>query len=103
MRSNIYWIETPGRLRLAIMARPRAGDWLAEEIAGWKAEGIDLVVSLLEGNEVSELELKDEQPLCAASGIEFINFPIADRGVPNPDKARRSFKRFRNASNTAKP
>jgi hypothetical protein len=33
---------------LAIMARPRAGDWLDGEIAGWRAQGIGVIVSLLE-------------------------------------------------------
>jgi protein-tyrosine phosphatase len=70
----------PGRL--AIMARPRADDWLELDIAGWKASGVNLVVSLLEREEVSELGLQRESELCRASGIEFISFPIPDRGVP---------------------
>jgi protein-tyrosine phosphatase len=70
----------PGRL--AIMARPRADDWLELDITGWKASGVDLVVSLLEQEEVSELGLQRESELCRASGIEFISFPIPDRGVP---------------------
>jgi protein-tyrosine phosphatase len=86
MRSEIYWIDTSDSARLAIMARPRAGDWLEDEIAGWKADGVDVVVSLLEDGEISELGLESEQSLCAASGIEFISFPIADRSVPSADK-----------------
>jgi protein-tyrosine phosphatase len=64
------------------MPRPRAGDWLPDEIAGWKAEGIDAVVSLLEQHEVAELELQQEPMLCETAGIEFVSFPIPDRGVP---------------------
>jgi len=64
------------------MPRPRAGDWLLDEIAGWKAEGIGAVVSLLERHEVDELELRQEPTLCKAAGIEFVSFPIPDRGVP---------------------
>lgn len=82
MLSNIYWIEHPGDFRLAIMARPRAGDWLQDEIAGWKRQGIELVLSLLERSEVDELELACEADLCRASGIAFWSFPIVDRGVP---------------------
>ncbi|KRQ92759.1 hypothetical protein CQ12_26635 [Bradyrhizobium jicamae] len=75
----------PGRL--AIMARPRVDDWLEVDITGWKASGVDLVVSLLEQEEVSELGLQRESELCRASGIEFISFPIPDRGVPDAQKA----------------
>jgi hypothetical protein len=34
--------------RLTMVPRPRAGDWLGDEIAPWRAEGIDLMLSLLE-------------------------------------------------------
>ena len=64
------------------MARPRAGDWLSEEIARWKNAGIDVVVSLLETQEVTELGLQREAEFCRSGGIEFISFPIPDRGVP---------------------
>jgi protein-tyrosine phosphatase len=80
--SRLHWIETPATGRLAIMARPRAGDWLNDEIAGWKASGLDMVVSLLEQEEVAELGLQLEAELCRAAGIEFVAFPIPDRGVP---------------------
>lgn len=93
MRPSVYWIDMHSSRgvppaggkragRLAIMARPRAGDWLEDEVTGWKAEGIDTVVSLLERDEVEELGLSLEATLCAQQGMEFISFPIADRGVP---------------------
>jgi protein-tyrosine phosphatase len=68
--------------RIAISARPRADDWLETEIGEWKASGLDMVVSLLERDEVSELGLQREAELCRTSGIEFLSFPIPDRGVP---------------------
>lgn len=64
------------------MARPRAGDWLETEIEEWKTSGIDLVVSLLERDEVSELGLQCEAELSRSRGIEFVSFPIPDRGLP---------------------
>jgi protein-tyrosine phosphatase len=64
------------------MARPRAGEWLQSEIDAWKHLGIDVVVSLLEQEEISELALQDEAALCRAHGIDFISCPIPDRGVP---------------------
>jgi protein-tyrosine phosphatase len=69
------------------MARPRAEDWLEIEIAEWKNAGIDVVVSLLEHEEVSELGLQREPELCRSHGIDFVSFPIPDRGVPEPDNA----------------
>jgi protein-tyrosine phosphatase len=64
------------------MPRPRAGDWLEDEIAGWRRAGIDIVVSLLEHTEVAELDLLHEPALCRAAEIEFRSFPIRDRHVP---------------------
>ena len=78
--TRLHWIEMPGRL--AIMARPRADDWLEVDITEWKTSGVDMVVSLLERDEVSELGLQREAELCRSSGIEFLSFPIPDRGVP---------------------
>lgn len=82
MHSTLYWIDAPGPLRLAIMARPRAGDWLEDEIAHWRDSGVGVVVSLLERDEVEDLELQREAMLCPQSGIEFRSFPIPDRGLP---------------------
>jgi protein-tyrosine phosphatase len=82
MRSSVYWLSLETGWRLAIMARPRAGDWLADEVAGWKATAVDVVVSLLEPDEVHELGLRDVPKLCREAAIEHISLPIADRGVP---------------------
>jgi protein-tyrosine phosphatase len=83
MRDNLYWIEKPLGGGLAIAARPRAGDWLADEIAAWRRGGVDTVVSLLEAQEIAEIGLAAEPALCRAAGADFLSFPIADRGVPN--------------------
>ena len=64
------------------MPRPRAGDWLLDEITGWKAGGIDVVVSLLERHEIEELELHPVPAACRDAEIDFVSFPIPDRGVP---------------------
>jgi protein-tyrosine phosphatase len=67
---------------LAIMPRPRAGDWLHDEAASWRRQGLDIVVSLLEDGEILELGLSQEAECCAAAGIRFVRFPVPDRGVP---------------------
>jgi protein-tyrosine phosphatase len=80
--SRLHWIEISAAGRLAIMARPRAEDWLEAELEGWKTNGIDVVIILLDQQEVCDLGLQREADLCRANGIEFVSFPIADRGVP---------------------
>jgi protein-tyrosine phosphatase len=80
--SRLHWIDLRAAGRIAIMARPRAGDWLESEIDAWKDLGIDAIVSLLEQEEISELALQHEAALCQAWGLGFISCPIPDRGVP---------------------
>lgn len=82
MKPDIYWLKEIEPFRLAIMPRPRSEEWLADEIAGYSADGISVLVSLLEPQEVVELGLDDEAQLCQEHGIEFISYPIADRHVP---------------------
>lgn len=82
MRTELYWIEGPWLGRLAIMPRPRGGDWLEEEILSWQRLGIDAIVSALTREENAELELVQEKEQCEKAGIEFLAFPIADRAVP---------------------
>jgi len=82
MSAEIYWVREIEPLRLGIMARPRAGDWLPDEVAGWVAAGVAVVVSLLQENEVAELGLSHEPGLCRDAGIRFLSHAIPDRGVP---------------------
>ena len=82
MTPEIYWVKRVEPVRLALMARPRSGDWLPDEISGWRRANVGTVVSLLEPHEVRELALSEEAALCEASGIEFLSFPIQDRGTP---------------------
>ena len=79
---SIYWIKDVQPLRLAIMPRPKGGEWLQNEIAAWQTASLDCVVSLLEPHETRELDLKQESTLCAKAYIKFFSFPIVDRGTP---------------------
>ena len=63
-------------------ARPRGGDWLEDEADGWRRAGLDVVVSLLENEEASQLQLVHERDAAESKGIHFISFPIPDRGLP---------------------
>jgi protein-tyrosine phosphatase len=82
MRAEIYWINRESPAKLAILLRPRGGDWLADEVRDWLGAGLDVVVSLLSEEEVAELDLAREAELCRSGGLEFISFPIIDRSVP---------------------
>jgi protein-tyrosine phosphatase len=82
MRAEVYWIEGPWPGRLAIVPRPRGGGWLEDEIQAWRQVGIQTIVSALTSEESQELDLVREAALCEANGIQFISFPIMDRGVP---------------------
>lgn len=83
LQPDVYWISEPKNVRLALMPRPRSGEWLADEIAGWSRLGVQTVVSLLERHEVSELNLAAEESLCRAANLQFVSHPIPDRGVPS--------------------
>ena len=87
MRSNIYWIPGSWAGRLAILARPRGNDWLADEIRAWREAGVQVVVSLLGPEEELELGLSEEARLVPAGDLRFINFPIEDYGVPASETA----------------
>ncbi len=39
----MFWIDAPGAGRLAIAARPRSGDWLEDEIEGWRSASVDVL------------------------------------------------------------
>lgn len=77
---RVYWIKAPSVApgRLAVMPRP-----LPHQFDELKRQGIDVVVSMMEQGEAAELGLGDEAGLCAAAGIEFLNLPIIDHGIPS--------------------
>ena len=85
MGTELYWVDGPWPGRLALAARPRGGDWLEDEIAGWRRAGVDAVLSLLTPEEEGDLDLKTESRDATAHGMEFISFPIPDRDVPNSE------------------
>ncbi len=97
MPQNIYWISAAQPYRLAIVARPRGHDWLADEIEGLAREGIDILVSMLTPEEATELGLMEEERLCVERGIKFLNFPIPDRSVPNGNEIRVMLNELANA------
>ena len=82
MSTELFWINKFHDGNLAIMAAPRPTDNLEDTILGWRSEGIDVVVSLLEPSEAPGL-FEAEGQLCQEFGIEFLSFPIRDKTVPS--------------------
>ncbi len=67
-------------------ARPRGGEWVADEMEAWRTEGVDTVLSLLEADEEQELFLNAEADEARAHGMTFRSFPIPDREVPSSSR-----------------
>lgn len=82
MTTELFWIPGPWKGQLAIVPRPRGGDWIDDEINAWKRAGINVAVSLLEPVEADQLGLPDERAAVESRGLRFISFPIPDRGIP---------------------
>jgi len=89
MKPDLFWIPGPWSGRLALVMRPRGGDWLEDELSGWRNAGVDTLVSLLDDAETAEFGLQREGEFAEAAGIGFISFPICDRSVPDSAAAAR--------------
>ena len=83
MWTPVHWIHDIPQGRLGIMPRPRGGDWLEVEASHLQRERVNILVSLLTAAEAAQLELQDEPAACAILQIEFVAFPIEDRGLPD--------------------
>ncbi|MEL7296320.1 MAG: dual specificity protein phosphatase family protein [Pseudomonadota bacterium] len=82
MGPTFYEIEQIGSGFLAVMAKPVPGEWVDEEFSGLYEAGLRQVVSLLEDHEAFELGLSEEKDLCEKHGLNFVSYPIPDRGLP---------------------
>jgi hypothetical protein len=82
MHGPLYSVQPLPIGKVSIMARPRGGDWLFDEIKALRDSGVDILVSLLTSTEVSELDLAEEAMFCRHHGIMYLSFAIEDRSVP---------------------
>src|SRR5688572_11236488 len=80
--STFYSITGPWKGWLAIVPRPRGGEWLEDEVRAWREGGLDVIVSLLTPTEAGDLGLGEEAKTAQATDLQFIQFPISDYGVP---------------------
>ncbi len=80
--SDVFWIKGSPAARLAIVMRPRGGDWLDGEIQRIQRAGVETIVSLLEREEAEYLDLAEEQAAATRAGMRFLSYPIPDVHVP---------------------
>ena len=88
MKPDLFWIPGPWRGNLAVVPRPRGGDWLEDEARAWQQAGIGVIVSLLETDEAAGLDLAKE-PDAAKSNKYSLHF------IPDPRSWCSSFARER--------
>ncbi len=82
MKAKVYWTQERFPGRIALVPRPRGGDWLEDEASAWVNEGLNVIVSMLEPEEVESFGLEQEKEFCQLNGIDFFSIPVVDRGVP---------------------
>jgi hypothetical protein len=90
--TKFFWIhEFYNAARIGIMARPPGEDWLEDELIHLKNNKVSVLVSLLEKQEIYELQLEKEGDFCKTLNIYFINFPIPDRDIPKQSSDTEKF------------
>lgn len=82
---DLYPVPDIFKGRLAVALRPRGGDWLLDELRHLKRGGWTQLVTALLREELEEFQLEDLGDACAAAGLQWLHFPIADRGLPSID------------------
>lgn len=82
MRAQLYSVQGLLTGQVSVMARPRGGDWLADEVKALREAGVDVLVSLLTPAEESEFDLTLEATCCQAEKIIYLSLPIIDYSVP---------------------
>lgn len=95
---EIFWIAPPqdapaGLMapRLAIVLRPRGGQFLRSELIKFREAGIKILVSLMEPKEAVVFGLAEEPEIAEELGIMFLPFPIRDHTVPRDSVPFRGF------------
>ncbi|HEX8712913.1 MAG TPA: hypothetical protein VF730_13630 [Terracidiphilus sp.] len=88
---EVLWIKSNPPVELAIVLRPRGGDWLRQEMLRIKQAGVQTLVSLLEPEEAELLDLEKESAFAEEAGLRFLNYPIPDTKVPADTDHFRTF------------
>jgi protein-tyrosine phosphatase len=95
---EIFWIAPPTGAapgfappRLAIVLRPRGGQFLRSELMKFKDAGIRTLVSLMEAREAMAFGLAEEPEIAEELGIMFLPFPLRDHSIPKDPVSFRGF------------
>lgn len=83
--NSVWWIDEGEGPRVAIVARPRGEEFLEEDLAEMKRNGIDVLVSLLHADEAQWLGLAEEGAIAERLGMRFISYPVPDRTTPQDE------------------
>lgn len=84
--TRLFFVDTDLPGRLAVATCPAAAPDLIRDIRSWRAEGIQLVVSMLEPDEAEDLGVGSEAGTCRDLGIEFACVPTPDHWIPNDER-----------------
>jgi protein-tyrosine phosphatase len=82
MHVQLYSIQELPAGQVSIMARPRGGDWLLDEVKALREAGVSVLISLLTPDEVIDLDLIEEAECCSRQEVTYLSFPIPDRSIP---------------------
>jgi len=82
MIPTVYWVRGMKRGRLAVVSRPNPAFGLPKQMQALRAEGLDVLVSMLEDDEATRLGLAWEADAAREVGLAFCHLPTGDFGVP---------------------
>lgn len=82
MLPTVYWVRDIERGRLAVVTRPDPAYGLPQQMQALRAAGLDVLVSMLQGDEAKRLGLAWEASVAEEAGLAFHNLPTDDFGVP---------------------
>lgn len=85
---DVYWVD-PSLGRVAILERPRGGEWIEDEARDLESKDVHGVVTLLTPEEIEELELQGEREALESRGLRFYSLPIPDGGTPPSESEAR--------------
>ncbi|WP_439664591.1 protein-tyrosine phosphatase family protein [Lentzea sp. HUAS TT2] len=69
------------------MGHPAGGMYLEGAVRALRRAGVDVVVSAQTDSERVECDLVLEERVVVAAGLQYVCFPIEDRGVPDVEAA----------------
>ena len=80
-----YLIDFPASGRLAVMPRPEGGNALPRHLKRLRCKGVDMLICALTPGERDLLGLDGEPEAARQAGLSFVEFPIPDFSVPDPE------------------